>query len=235
MKKLLSIIILLVSILSFGVYATQLRWDIVSNGATINDGAWTWKIWVLTFNDGATSVVWATGSDAIIGNWWAGWVITVSGTVIPNSILFLPVSSNYTLSGGIITLSNAGTIITVSWSTTSPIINSVLSWTGWLSKMWSGTLTLGGTNTYTWDTTISDGKIIANNNSAFGLTGNIYVSSWAILDISWLNFSGQDNVFSRTIVATGGSVISSIQTIKYDFESDISWASPADILLDYKW
>ena len=232
-KKVLPLLLLLLAV-TFGAYATQLTRDVISNGSTIDDGTWTWKVWVSTFNDGSTSVVWATGSDVIIWNWWAGWTITVSGTVIPNSILFLPVSSNYTLSGGIITLPNANTSITTSWSS-SPTINSVISGTGWLLKLGAWTLTLGGTNTYTGNTTISEGKIVVNNAKAFGLTGNISVASWAILDISSLNFSGQDNIFSRTTVANGGNIITAIQTIKYDFESDTLWASPANMPVEYKW
>ena len=220
--------------LTFGVYATQLTWDAVSNGSTIDDGAWTWKVWVSTFNDGATSVVWATGSDVVIGNWWTAWVITVSGTVIPNSILFSPVSSNYTLSGGIIKLTNANTSITASWSTT-PTINSVISGTGWLLKLGAWTLTLGGTNTYTGDTVISEWKIIVTNDSAFWMTGSISVNSWATLDISSLTFSWQDNIYSRTIVANGWTLITTIQTLAYDFESDTIWASPLDMSVEYKW
>ena len=132
-KKILSFLLLLLAV-TFGAYATQLTWDSVSNGPTIDDGAWTWKVWVSTFNDGSTSVVWATGADVVIGNWWVGWIITVSGTVIPNTILFLPVSSNYTLSGGVITLPNTNTSITTLWSS-SPIINSVMSGTWWLLKL----------------------------------------------------------------------------------------------------
>ena len=219
--------------LTFGVYATQLTWDAVSNGSTIDDGAWTWKVWVSTFNDGATSVVWATGSDVVIWNWWVGWTITVSGTVIPNSILFSPVSSNYTLSGGIIKLTNANTTITASWAT-SPIINSVITGTGWLVKLGVWTLTLGGTNTYTGNTVISEWTVIATNANAFGLTGSISVADWATLDISWLSFSGQDNIFSRTTVANGWTLTTTIQTVKYDFESDVAWTAPANMQIEYK-
>ena len=230
-KKVLPLLLLLLAV-TFGAYATQLTWDVVSNGTTIDDGAWTWKVWTSTFNNGSTSVVWADGNDVVIGNWWAGWTITVSGTVIPSSILFLPVSSNYTLSGGIITLPNANTSITTSWSA-SPTINSVISGTGWLLKLGAWTLTLGGTNTYTGNTTISEGKIIANNASAFGMTGSISVASWAILDISWLNFSGQDNIKSRTTIANGWSLITTLQTLVYDYESDVQWTSPANMQIEY--
>ncbi|MEI6426228.1 MAG: autotransporter-associated beta strand repeat-containing protein, partial [Candidatus Absconditabacteria bacterium] len=231
-RKFASILLLSSLVITFGVYATQLTWDVISNGSTIDDGAGTWKVGVSTFNDGSTSVVWATGSDVIIGNGGVGGIITVSGTVIPNSILFLPVSSNYTLSGGIITLPNANTTITTS-GLVSPIINAVLAGTGGLTKMGAGTLTLGGTNTYTGNTIISEGKIIVNNPSAFGMTGSISVASGAVLDVSSLTFSGQDNIKSRTTVANGATFVTTLQTLTYDFESDVQGASPANMQIEY--
>lgn len=228
------VFLLFFAISSFWVYASPLIWDTISNWSTIDDWSWTWKIWIIWFNDGSGSVAWSNNNDAVFWNWGIGWIVTISWTVSPNSVAFNAISWNYTITGGILTITNTDTQWNIStW--VSPTIYSTISGTGWIFKLWAGTLTLGGTNTYTNDTIISEWKVIITNNNALGSTGSIYISSWAILDISSLNFFWQDAIKSRTTIANGWNLITTIQSIFYDFETDTAWSSPTEMTIEYKW
>ncbi len=57
-----------------------------------------------------------------------------------------------------------------------------LSGTGVLAKIGEGTLTLSGANTYTGGTAISEGKVVAGNNKAFG-SGEVAISNGAQLQL----------------------------------------------------
>jgi fibronectin-binding autotransporter adhesin len=185
-------LVLLATVAStFVAHATTFTWD-ASGGAPLNDGAGNWNATGGTnwFDGVATYGAWGntSGDTAVFGvaNGAAG-TITV-GTVNTGAITFnAPGSSNYTLSGGTITLDGAHTITTNADAT----ISSVLAGAVGLIKAGTGKLTLSGNNS--------------------GLSGGATISAGTLKLITSVNAAG-----SGAITLNDASTVSNNTTLEFN-------------------
>jgi fibronectin-binding autotransporter adhesin len=101
-------------------------------------------------------------------------------------------AGNIALSGGTLNISQVG----------STEYTGVISGSGSLIKAGAGTLTLGGTNTYTGGTTLSAGTITLNSSGAIGSAGNLTFSGGT------LQYSDQNTTdYSARMASTAGQQI----------------------------
>jgi fibronectin-binding autotransporter adhesin len=164
--------------LTAAAHAQILRWD--SSGANPTapvDGAGNWNTTDALWSNTVSNVAWDNTSKAYFGNFGAGNTVTINqGEVTTAGINFNPVSAGtrYTIAGdssNSLKLTNATINIDVGQT---PIINAPITGTVGLSAIFgnnTGTLTLGGSNTYTGSTTIDGGGtlIYTADNSTAGL------------------------------------------------------------------
>jgi autotransporter-associated beta strand protein len=169
------------SVRTEAVPAQYLYWD--SNGAAGLGGTGTWSGnvsqlgWTTNSSGLAASGAYAWGSTS--GNITAGagltpnfagtaGTVTVSGTVqVHNGLRFE--TDGYSVTGGTISLAGASSANnTIAITTGSTTINSTLSGSTGLTKSGSGTLRLGGSNTYTGGTTLSTGTLRITSSGALG-------------------------------------------------------------------
>ncbi len=86
------------------------------------------------------------------------------------------------------------------------INNDQPSTTGFVTKKGTGTLTLSGANTYSGNTTISAGTIVANNSSALGTSGTVTLNdaNTGVNNTSLL-IKGENTISRNLVVANQGS------------------------------
>lgn len=115
----------------------------------------------------------------------------------------LTIATGSIAAGGPITFNGAGNLF----------ISSVISGTGSLTKLGDGTLTLGGSNTYTGTTTIAQGTLAADSIVVGGMISSLGNATSAIIlgDASsrgTLRYSGTSATFTRGVsVNSGGGQI----------------------------
>lgn len=180
------------------LHAAPYYWDGNDTSANADGGAGTWQTGLVTNWDdaatGGTSLIWPTTSslddDAIFGG--VAGTVTISGGVTANSLTFT--TTNYTLTGGTLTLDGTTPSITNDVAAT---INSDLSGTGGLNKIGNGTLTLGGSNSGLSGTLLISGATSGNNGGVI-LSGTSAFGSLSTVDV-------QNNSFLRLDNATLGS------------------------------
>lgn len=199
------LVLTLVLALSADAGAITLTWD--GNGSTApnpNGGSGTWDTnTTANWWDGALNVVWpalgGNDDDAIFAD-TAGTVTIAAGGVTADDLTFN--TSGYILSGGTLTLNGASSVLTTGAGVTATI-NSVINpgATGF-SKAGAGTLVLGGANTYTGPTAVTEGILRLGNNSALGASSLTTVSSGATLDLA--GFSGAGLAISISGTGVGG-------------------------------
>jgi autotransporter-associated beta strand protein len=187
-------------------------------------GAWTWSggagVWTDAdeWLDAATPATWVDGKDAIFGTGSdAADTVTLSGTVAPKSLWFLPsASGNYSLTGGTIDLGGTSRIIQTDAS--ASIVSSLSN--GALIKQGAGTLSLTSTgmggsavNTYAGGTVISGGTVeiygrSADNGGYTSLgTGSVTIQNGATLVSAsdWTTGNEWNSGNVGTITLNGGS------------------------------
>ncbi|HEY0945528.1 MAG TPA: autotransporter-associated beta strand repeat-containing protein [Opitutaceae bacterium] len=109
-----------------------------------------------------------------------------------------------TLSGaGSLVLGNA--VLTAANATADSTFSGVISGTGSLVKTGNATLTLGGANTYTGGTTVSEGKLVATQAGALG-SGNAAVGAGTTLEFN-LNTAGSGAYAGA--ISGGGNLVKS--------------------------
>jgi autotransporter-associated beta strand protein len=158
------------------------QWDAGSGGG-IQEGAGNWDStsanW--NYNNGSTRSPFCQGCNVQIGK--AGAVgtagtITVTGTQNFESIFFDAITSgggaSYTISGGNLNCSTHLSSCTYTVNKDSTI-NSVIQGSKGLLKTGANLLTLGGANTYSGGTTISQGSIYSSSSTSMG-TGLISIN-----------------------------------------------------------
>ncbi|MBC7367525.1 MAG: autotransporter-associated beta strand repeat-containing protein, partial [Undibacterium sp.] len=131
-------------------------------------GAWSTSAarWSTT-PTGTTYAAWTNGNSANFAN-TAG-TVTVSGGATVNDLTFGV--SGYTVTGGTLTFGSSSAIATGAFAAT---INSTLAGSGvGFTKTGSGTLTLGGTSSYTRTTTIKNGIVSVSANANLGNGGAV--------------------------------------------------------------
>jgi autotransporter-associated beta strand protein len=209
MKPIFVSLTIAVAIVLVAVTSTQaavVTYDANTTTAGAQDGAGAnWNATNGNFWDGSADVLWpnTTADEAIFGagSGTAG-TVTVEA-VNANKITFnAPGSGNYTLSGGTITL--GGTTPTIA-ANTNATINSVLAGTSGLIKTGTGTLALGGGNTFSGNVAINAGTVVLGHKDAFGADSpavtKVVVASGATVD-----FNGKvDAYYGYTIAGTGAN------------------------------
>lgn len=200
--------------------AATYYWD--ADGSVVGDnamlgtglgGAGTWDTTSpLWYNGVNTDVAWpnaTTDTAAFTGT--AGTVTLAAGGVSTGSLQFA--STGYALSGGAVTLGASGSNVILGSGITATI-NSAIAGTNGLGVFGPGTLNLTGLNTYTGNTSISNGATL-NLNFATNTTDIINNSSPLVLNGGTLKLSGvigatDSQTFASTSV-TGGGVITLTQ------------------------
>ncbi len=146
-------------------------WD--TNGSTAGvggTGTWTTSSHNFATSVAGTLVSAYDPSHTIIFDGTSG-TVTVSGTVAPQAGMTFN-TTGYTLTGGTIQLagaSPAANTITTDVGVTSTI-ESTLTGSNGLTKSGSGTLNLGGSNSYSGTTTVSNGRLNVNGTHTGGGT-----------------------------------------------------------------
>lgn len=97
--------------------------------------------------------------------------MTLGGPITAGSLTFN--TGGYTIAGGTLTLTGAAP--TVSVATGSATINSIIAGNAGLTKLGSGTLTLGGANIFTGDVNVNAGALSLAGSGTY--TGNINLNS----------------------------------------------------------
>lgn len=152
----------ILAILAVGsVQAQTYTWDPLKN-KTGSDGAGTWDVTTAEWATGSADVVWPnTANVAIIGSGLnaAGTIALSPTTVITNGGITFnsPHSGNYILNGGTNYLAGATPTITVNGS--NVLILSALQGASGLTTAGTGTLALGGANTYSGPTDVNQGTL----------------------------------------------------------------------------
>ena len=217
-----------------------------TNGVAGN--AHTTATFQLDLNGGTLYTPFITVADREVGannnanlNWNGGTVVATADTGV---FISLYGGGQNTLVG------NGGAIINTFDGTTAhnititPVLKKNGSSTGGLTKLGLGTLTLAGANTYTGNTTISNGTLALSGSGSIGTSGNIIVASGATYDVSGVSYTmgtGQSLLGSGTIngsltttsnskIYAGGDATGIYAT--NTFNSDLTVASGAAIYLD---
>jgi len=142
----------------------------INGGAGIWTAATTDHSW--TNAGGSSSVSWTAGANAVFQTLPGS--VTVdqgAGAVSVGGARFL--ADGYTITGGALTLTTAGTVFQVgngtsAGATTTATIDSVIEGAGGLKKTDLGTLILSGANTYTAATAITSGTLALASPSSLG-------------------------------------------------------------------
>jgi len=210
--------------MSFGhVQAASLAWD--GNGNTAPNpagGTGTWDVNTsLNFWDGTTNVVWpasGTSNDAVFDT-TAGTVTLATGGVTAHNLAFN--LTGYTLTGTTLTLNGATPTITTAAGVTATV-NSVVAGSAGLTKAGVGTLTLGGTNTFTGGAVVSSGKLVLNSASAATASGTVTLGDANTgSDNVELDMGTTGGTWANPIIVsangTGTAIIKSTYTVTHTF------------------
>ena len=150
------------------------------------------------------SVTTSTNNPVNFGNGSAGLqagTITVSGSVSNGNMTFALGSGAIVLTNGTITLP---AIATITVDNSADTIHSVLAGAATsLTKAGVGTLTLGGVNTYSGATTVSNGTLKAGSTNGLSANSAFSVAAGATLDLGG---------FTNTIKSLGSDTVTSIIT-----------------------
>jgi fibronectin-binding autotransporter adhesin len=197
-----------------GLQAATLTWDTVTgDGGTITGGSGTWTNGLGNWNTGSGDTTWnsATPDSAIFGG-TAG-SVTLGGAVTVGNMVF---NSAYNLFGGGNTLTLSNSTITVN---TSATINSAIGGSTGLTKDGTGSLLLGGTNTYTGTTTISAGTLNTGPSGTLG-TGDIVNNGALVLGAftgptlsQVISGTGKINITAGTVTLSGINTYTGVTTV----------------------
>lgn len=154
----------------------------------------------ITFNSGASAFT-------LSGN-----RITLGGNITNNSGVLQTIGLNMIL----------GSSRTVDTASGDLAISGVLSGTGGVTKIGSGTLTLSGANTYTGTTTVSAGSLALSGGSAIANTGAVNLStSGANLTLNAAEAIGRLDGVAGTTVTLGSNILSIQNTAGGTFSGNL--------------
>jgi autotransporter-associated beta strand protein len=223
-------------------WSTALNWS--GDVAPVNDGTATvmfagttrltpsvdvpWNISGLAFNTGSSSFS-ISGSTITVGNGGIVQSSTAAQTVSNSFILaaaqtWRASSGNLTFGGSV---DNAGFQLNVDAAISRSIaLNGLVSGTGGLQKIGSGTLTISGNNSYSGGTTLSAGTLAANHDNALG-SGSLALNGGTLSTASARNFansvsiggniglSGQSMTFSGAITLAANATLNISNTTTF--------------------
>ena len=192
----------LIGLCGAGVVSAQvLYWDTNSTtsgagssptGTWANNNAKANRNW--TTNSAGTSgtIRWNNGRDAVFSagtdSTWATYNVTVSGTVKPGSINVE--EGNVTFNSGSIQFNDATPDFTVATGRTATINSARITGGNGITKLGDGTLVFASTaNTYTGNTTISDGILQLNTSNQIADSSDVTIDSGGTLQFNWGSLS----------------------------------------------
>lgn len=187
----------------------NLFWD-VSTSAGYQAGNGTWGENDYWTSNGTTLESWpGAGNSATFAGSDGAWTITINGTQNVDSMAFL--NDGYTINGGTSLNFTTKSGVFVSPNKTATI-NTVITGTPGLSKYGTGTLILGGSNTFTGPVTINAGVISINTLNNGGSSSNIGASSSSASNLVFnggtLRYTGEMQSCNRlfTLSTNGGTI-----------------------------
>ncbi len=153
-----------------GAISNIFYWDANGSAAGVG-GAGIWDATSLTFNPladgtGATQSLPAGGKIYFTGN-GSPTIVTIGAGATTDADIEFDVNG-YTLSGGTLTLTGATPTIKVPRATDTATISASLSGSTGLRKTGAGKLVLGGVNSYSGGTTITQGVVEISNDNQLG-------------------------------------------------------------------
>ncbi|WP_395746032.1 autotransporter-associated beta strand repeat-containing protein [Prosthecobacter sp.] len=177
-----------------------LTWDTVAgDGGVITGGTGTWTDGLGNWNTGSGDATWNSSTpDAAIFGGTAGSVTLGSAVTVGNMVF----NSAYNVFGGGKTLTLSNSTITANSSIS---INAAISGSTGLTKDGTGSLMLGGTNTYTGTTTISAGTLSTGPSGTLG-SGDIVNNGTLVLGASTGPTLSQTISGTGKVTITAGSV-----------------------------
>ncbi len=142
-----------------------------------------------------------------------GALVNVGGTNNYGGLLTLGAAATISSDGGILNLTNAGTItggtfgLTLAGTSDGNITSIIGTTTGSLTKNGAGVWTLSGANTYSGNTIINAGTLRLGANDRIADASAVHVSGTGVFDLN--NFSDAINSLTMTAgsVTTGGGVL----------------------------
>jgi len=156
--------------------------DIITGAGLGGSGIWSAGSGNVWYNPlSGQDIAWTDGVSVVFTG--AAGTVTISGQVSTGSVTIS--TANYLVQSGTL-LSPASTGMTITVSSGTDTISSTITGSGGLTKSGTGSLLLGGANTYSDTTTISDGtlKLGASNVLPDGSgKGNVVLSTGATLDM----------------------------------------------------
>ncbi|HEV3415262.1 MAG TPA: autotransporter-associated beta strand repeat-containing protein, partial [Pirellulales bacterium] len=151
-----------------------------------------------TTSGGSANAMWTNGDQAIFGG--TATTINVASGISADSIKFT--AGGYILSGSnSLTVSGTHTIDVASGL--ADTISTTLNCSGGMTKTSSGTLTLGGSNSYSGTTTVSAGTLAAGSTGAFSSNSAFTVNST-------LDLHGFDETISSLSSTSTSGLVSSL-------------------------
>ena len=188
---------LAIALTALPAQAGSLFWDGTTSTANADGGNGNWDTtltnWDTLATAGADSVWTNANNDTAVFGGAAGTVSLGAGIQV-GGLQFD--TAGYLVQSNTLTFGTSGNIVTNADAT----INSALATTGAsvITKTGSGTLTLGGNNTYAGNTTVSNGTLKAG--STTGLSAN---SAFSIATGATLDLGGFNNTIKSLSSATG--------------------------------
>ncbi len=192
--------------------ANVLFWDgaHTTPNSVVDGGTGTWNNSTTNWTNagGTTNVAWSNRFSVFSGT--AG-TVTVAEPVTSTGMQFSTDGYMVNASGtGAIALSGAATIRTDPGTATT--INAPLTGSGSLTKLDTGTLTLGGSSTYSGGTTIQDGLVIVTNAAGLGLgTGPVLQFATAASELDFVNHASAGSVTITNVGAPSTAVSAFVQ------------------------
>jgi len=186
----------------------DLFWDVsISAGYQAGNGTWGENdYWT---SDGTTLDSWpGAGNSATFAGSDGEWTITVNGTQNVDSMAFL--NDGYTITNGTLNFGTKSGIFVEAGK--AAIISATITGTPGLSKYGTGTLILGGSNTFTGPVTINAGVISINTLNNGGSSSNIGASSSSASNLVFnggtLRYTGEMQSCNRlfTLSTNGGTI-----------------------------
>ncbi|MDD4964249.1 MAG: autotransporter-associated beta strand repeat-containing protein [Gallionella sp.] len=178
----------------------------VQSGATLDLNGQTVGAEALTLNNTGVG-----GRGALINS--AATAASLSGTINLSGASSVSIAANngdMTLSGNIL---GASTNLILDGTNAASTVSGIISMTGLVGKLGSGTWTLSGANTYSGATTILAGTMKLGNASALGtVAAGTTVQTGATLDLNGQSVGAEALTLNNTAVGGLGSLINSAAT-----------------------
>ncbi|ALM85474.1 hypothetical protein ASB57_23125 [Bordetella sp. N] len=169
---------------------------------TVAGGAGTWQAGTGNWTNAQAQAAfpWDNNTPRFAVFSGTGGAVTVAGA---QNITGLQIAANgYTIGGDALNLAAGTDVIRVDTGVTGTI-NSVLAGNAALQKRDFGTLVLGGANTYTGGTTVSEGVLQVSSDANLGVAGSAVALDGGTLRIAGTGYTGTTRAIS---VGSGGTL-----------------------------